>query len=104
MLMCFGFFVNGLCGDRGIRIPFDKTEPTAYAAAPASLEGLPIRVPWPRADAPDVLKGPEFEAAAIAEFPSVEDAWRWDERPLYQAAARHRFKGSIYQVLVVDGL
>ena len=85
-------------------ITFDKTEFDAYAvAAPASLEGLPVRF-LAAYGRHDVLEGPEPEGVAIAEFPSVEEARRWYESPSYQAAARHRFKGAIYRGLVVEGL
>jgi uncharacterized protein (DUF1330 family) len=85
-------------------VTFDKTELDAYAAAaPASLEGIPIRFLAAHGRL-DVLEGREPEGVAIAEFPSVEEALRWYESPTYQAAARHRFKGAIYRGLVVEGL
>lgn len=85
-------------------VTFDKTELDAYAAAaPASLEGLPIKflAAYGRHEA---LEGPTPEGIAIAEFPSMEEARRWYDSPAYQAAVQHRFKGAIYRGLIVEGL
>jgi uncharacterized protein (DUF1330 family) len=84
-------------------VTFDKTEFDAYvAAAPASLEGLPVKflAAYGRHEA---LEGPAPEGVAIAEFPSMEEARRWYDSPAYQAAAQHRFKGAIYRGLIVEG-
>ncbi len=85
-------------------VTFDQAELDAYAAAaPASLEGLPIKflAAYGRHDA---LEGPSPEGVAIAEFPSMEAARRWYDSPAYQAAAQHRFRGATYRGLIVDGL
>lgn len=85
-------------------ITFDKTELDAYAAAaPASLEGLPIRflAAYGRHEA---LEGPTPEGVAIAEFPSMEAARRWYDSPAYQTAAQHRFRGAFYRGLIVESL
>jgi uncharacterized protein (DUF1330 family) len=85
-------------------VTFDKAELDAYAAAaPASLEGLPIT--FLAANGPlEALEGPTPEGIAIAEFPSMAAARRWYDSPAYQAAAQHRFKGAIYRGLIVEGL
>jgi uncharacterized protein (DUF1330 family) len=85
-------------------VTFDKTELDAYAAAaPASLEGLPIKflTAYGRLEA---LEGPTPEGVAIAEFPSMAAARQWYDSPAYQAAAQHRFKGAIYRGLLVEAV
>jgi uncharacterized protein (DUF1330 family) len=85
-------------------VTFDKAELDAYAAAaPASLEGVPIKflAAYGRQEA---LEGPTPEGVAIAEFPSMEAARSWYDSPAYQAAVQHRFKGAIYRGLIVEGL
>ena len=83
---------------------FDKAELEAYAAAaPASLEGVPVK--FLAAYGPhEALEGPSPEGVAIAEFPSMEAARRWYGSPAYQAAVQHRFKGATYRGLLVEGL
>ena len=85
-------------------VTFDKTEFDAYAAAaPASLEGLPIRF-LAAYGRQHVLEGPEPAGVAIAEFPTIEAARSWYDSSAYQAAAQHRFRGAIYRGLIVEGL
>ena len=82
----------------------DQSELDAYEKlAPASLEGLPIKflAAYGRLE---VLEGPVPEGVAIAEFPSLEEAKQWYESHAYQAAAQHRFKGSTYRGLIVEGI
>jgi uncharacterized protein (DUF1330 family) len=82
----------------------DRAELDAYAAAaPASLEGLPIKV-LAAYGRQEVLEGPAPEGIAIAEFPSLEAARRWYDSPAYRAAALHRFRGAVYRGLIVEGL
>jgi uncharacterized protein (DUF1330 family) len=44
------------------------------------------------------------EGVAIAEFPSIEMAKAWYNSPAYQEAARHRFKGAVYNGVIVEGV
>jgi len=56
-------------------VTFDKAALDAYAAAPAGVEGLPIKflAGYGRLEAPE---GPTPEGVAIAEFPTTEAARR----------------------------
>jgi uncharacterized protein (DUF1330 family) len=50
-----------------------------------------------------VLEGPEPEGVAILEFPTREDALAWYRGLEYQAIVKHRWKGSSYRAVLVEG-
>jgi uncharacterized protein (DUF1330 family) len=82
----------------------DQAELDAYAkAAGLALEGVSFRL-MAAYGRVETLEGPSPEGVVLAEFPSVEAARIWYDSPVYQAAARHRFKGATYRGLIVEGL
>jgi uncharacterized protein (DUF1330 family) len=52
----------------------------------------------------EVLEGEPTEGVVIVEFPTVELAKAWYTSPAYQAARVHRFKGSKYRCILVQGV
>jgi uncharacterized protein (DUF1330 family) len=52
----------------------------------------------------EVLEGEPTEGVVIVEFPTVELAKAWYTSPAYQAARTHRFKGSKYRCILVQGV
>jgi uncharacterized protein (DUF1330 family) len=51
-----------------------------------------------------VLEGDGPEGVVIVEFPSTAEARAWYDSPAYLAVAQHRFKGSRYRVVLVEGV
>lgn len=51
-----------------------------------------------------VLEGDAPEGVVVVEFPSTEAARSWYDSPEYQEAAKHRFKGSTYRAILVEGV
>jgi uncharacterized protein (DUF1330 family) len=51
----------------------------------------------------EVLEGPEVEGVVILEFPSVEAAKAWYDSPAYCEVRQHRFRGSDYRAVIVEG-
>ena len=51
----------------------------------------------------EILEGAPFEGIVITEFPSIDAAKAWYNSPAYQDAAQHRFKGAIYNGIIVEG-
>jgi uncharacterized protein (DUF1330 family) len=68
-----------------------------------TLEGHPITL---RAvyGKHEVLEGPPVEGVVVLEFPTFEDAKSWYDSPLYRAVREHRFKGSTYRAVIVEGV
>ena len=52
----------------------------------------------------EVLEGPEVEGVVILEFPSVEAAKAWYNSPAYCEVRQHRFRGSDYRAVIVEGV
>ena len=52
----------------------------------------------------EILEGTPVEGIVIAEFPSMEAAKAWYDSPAYQEASQHRFKGAIYNGVIVEGI
>lgn len=50
-----------------------------------------------------VLEGDAPEGVVIVEFPSTEEARAWYDSPLYQEVVKHRFNGSKYRAVLVEG-
>lgn len=52
----------------------------------------------------EVLEGPDVEGIVVVSFPTMEEAKGWYNSPAYTAAREHRFKGSDYRVVLVQGI
>jgi uncharacterized protein (DUF1330 family) len=52
----------------------------------------------------EVLEGPDVEGVVILEFPSLEAAKAWYHSPAYCAVRQHRFRGSDYRAVIVEGV
>ena len=52
----------------------------------------------------EVLEGDETEGVVIAEFPTFEAANAWYDSPAYREVCKHRQKGAIYRVILVEGV
>lgn len=51
-----------------------------------------------------VLEGDAPEGVVIVEFPSTAQARAWYDGPAYQEVVQHRFKGSRYRAVLVEGV
>ncbi|CAN7705090.1 DUF1330 domain-containing protein [Caballeronia sp. LjRoot34] len=51
-----------------------------------------------------MLEGPDAEGVLILEFPSFDAARAWYQDPVYQDASMHRFVGSDYRCILVEGM
>ena len=69
----------------------------------ATFAGHPIEV-LAAYGTQQVLEGEAIEGAVIARFPSIEAAKAWYDSPAYQAAAKHRHLGALYQGFIVEGV
>lgn len=69
----------------------------------ATLEGHPVSV-LAAYGPQEILEGPEVEGVVILEFPSLADAKAWYDSPAYREVREHRFRGSDYRALIVDGV
>jgi uncharacterized protein (DUF1330 family) len=82
----------------------DQKELEAYwAEIRATFAGHPIEV-LAAYGPQEILEGEKYEGTVIAKFPSVEAAKNWYYSPAYQKAAQHRFKGAVYNGLIVEGV
>lgn len=52
----------------------------------------------------EVLEGENIEGAVIARFPDLASAKTWYLSDAYQAVARHRKLGAIYNGFIVEGV
>jgi uncharacterized protein (DUF1330 family) len=52
----------------------------------------------------EVLEGPDVEGVVILEFPSFDEAKAWYDSPAYRDVREHRFRGSNYRAVIVEGL
>jgi len=50
------------------------------------------------------LEGSPTEGTVILEFPDAAAAKAWYESPSYREAREHRLAGSIYRVILVEGV
>ena len=50
------------------------------------------------------LEGDAPDGVVVLEFPTVEAAKAWYDRPSYQAAVAHRLKAASFQSFIVEGL
>jgi uncharacterized protein (DUF1330 family) len=74
-----------------------------WTAAPATFEGLGIKVLASYTPlTPLELKGP-LEGAVVIEFPDVATAKRWYESPAYQKAMQLRAGAADAELFIIDG-
>jgi len=52
----------------------------------------------------EVLEGDDTEGVVILEFPSVAAAKAWYDSPEYREVVKHRFAGSVYRAILVEGV
>jgi uncharacterized protein (DUF1330 family) len=52
----------------------------------------------------ETLEGANVEGVVILEFPSFAEAKAWYDSPAYREARRHRFLGSDYRAVIVEGI
>ena len=52
----------------------------------------------------ETLEGAPVEGVVIISFPTYEAALDWYHSPAYAAAREHRFKGSEYRAVIVQGI
>jgi uncharacterized protein (DUF1330 family) len=82
----------------------DPEEFKKYAdSAPAASVGQPV-TPLAFYGAVETLEGDKVDGAVILEFPTVDDAKAAYNSPLYQEAVKHRLKGAVYRVFIVEGI
>ncbi|KEA09370.1 DUF1330 domain-containing protein [Rhizobium rhizogenes] len=72
-------------------------------SAPAASVGQPV-TPLAFYGAVETLEGDKVDGAVILEFPTVDDAKAAYNSPLYQEALKHRLKGAVYRVFIVEGI
>jgi uncharacterized protein (DUF1330 family) len=72
-------------------------------SAPAASVGQPV-TPLAFYGAVATLEGDKVDGAVILEFPTVDDAKAAYNSPLYQEAVKHRLKGAVYRVFIVEGI
>jgi uncharacterized protein (DUF1330 family) len=68
----------------------------------ATLAGHPVKVLAAYGDQ-EVIEGPEVEGVVILEFPSIAAAKAWYDSPAYREVREHRFRGSEYRAVIVEG-
>lgn len=67
-----------------------------------TFEGHPVEVLTAYGQQ-QTLEGAAPEGLVILEFPTTAAARDWYDSDAYQAAARHRFEGARYRVVLVEG-
>ena len=72
-------------------------------AARAPAEKLEVMA-WSKHGHYEVLEGEDFQSVVVIRFPTLEDAREWYFSDAYQEAIPHRWKGSEFQCLLVDGM
>lgn len=81
----------------------DQSELDAYGQAVAkSFAGHPLKV-LAAYGSQQVLEGTPPEGVVILEFPDIEAARAWYDSPAYQEVVKHRWNGSSYRVVIVQG-
>jgi uncharacterized protein (DUF1330 family) len=69
----------------------------------ATLAGHPVKV-LAAYGHHEVLEGPEVEGVVILEFPTLDEAKAWYDSPAYRKVREHRFRGSDYRAVIVEGV
>ncbi len=52
----------------------------------------------------EALEGADVEGVVILEFPTFDEAKAWYESPAYRKVREHRFRGSDYRAVIVEGV
>jgi uncharacterized protein (DUF1330 family) len=52
----------------------------------------------------EALEGEAPDGIVLLQFPTIEDAKSWYYSTEYQAALKHRAKGSNYRVMIINGI
>jgi uncharacterized protein (DUF1330 family) len=82
----------------------DPVELAIYSQkAGPTLEDHPVKI-LAAYGSQEVLEGPNAEGVVIVAFPSAEAAKAWYDSPAYREAREHRFKGSNYRAIMVEGV
>lgn len=81
----------------------DQSEVDEYLAEVGkAFDGHPVKVLAAYGEQ-QVLEGPTPEGVVVLEFPDAAAARAWYDSPAYQAAAKHRFNGATFRVVIVEG-
>ena len=81
-----------------------RTSSTSYSKeVPATLAGHEVKILALYGRRED-LEGDSTEGTVILEFPSIEAAKAWYDGPEYRKVREHRFKGSTYRVVLIQGV
>lgn len=82
----------------------DQNELDLYSkAVPATLAGHEVKILALYGSYEDLEGGPT-EGTVILEFPNTEAAGAWYNSPAYREVREHRFKGSTYRVILIEGV
>ena len=82
----------------------DAAELRAYSQkSRASLAGHPVNA-LAVYGRHEVLEGPQTEGVVVIRFPSFAAAKTWYDSPAYREARKHRFAGSDYRAVIVEGV
>jgi uncharacterized protein (DUF1330 family) len=82
----------------------DQSELNLYSKeVPATLAGHEVKLLALYGRHED-LEGDPTEGTVILEFPSIEAAKAWYDGPEYRKVREHRFKGSTYRVVLIQGV
>lgn len=76
---------------------------TYHSKVGETLKGHPVKI-LAAYGPQQVLEGDAPEGVVVVEFPSTAAARAWYDGPAYQAVAQHRFKGSRYRAVLVEGV
>jgi uncharacterized protein (DUF1330 family) len=82
----------------------DAQELATYSKeVPATLAGHPVKVLALYGKHED-LEGADTEGTVVLEFPNAAAAKAWYDGPEYRKVREHRFKGSTYHVILIEGV
>ena len=81
----------------------DAAELAAYSQQVGdTLTGHPVTV-LAAYGRQEVFEGPDVEGVVILKFPTFEAAKAWYDSPAYREVREHRFRGSDYRGVIVEG-
>jgi uncharacterized protein (DUF1330 family) len=82
----------------------DAQELATYSKeVPATLAGHPVKVLALYGKHED-LEGAGTKGTVVLEFPNAAAAKAWYDGPEYRKVREHRFKGSTYHVILIEGV
>jgi len=82
----------------------DQNELNLYSKeVPATLAGHEVKILALYGRHED-LEGDPTEGTVILEFPSIDAAKAWYDGPEYRKVREHRFKGSTYRAVLIQGV